>query len=479
MSKQSRDSVENMVKYLGSSECVDELEVQYFSEILTAYFALGRPSYFSQYKVQLLDTYLKILQHLTIEQCFSVTHSFFLYVRTSNSTDGDLENQNEIKRCIFQPFKSNLERILPFINIPALNFDPNEDTYVIVTRHATTQGMYAPGKQIYAVCDALLQFKKKVILVNFGEQDEKFLELRGHSNFSLHKFNSNYNSLQNFLALRKLIDEIKPTEVITEIELSVINFIEAIGVPSKVCLLSSGIYQIPWFDKKYLTPELYSEDMKMREDAVKIPQTHSFEILAPSLAKVQIEQIRMDLDLQQKFVFGSFARYEMFTSKFLEFAKRALNSVPDSVLILAGTNDQSIAQGYLAEEIQQKKVILFGPVKTHVLGWAIDVFLDPFPTVAGFAALESLAKGKPVVTKECPGLENYRRSRVQDLIFEEESDLLDTLIAMAGCKKEYYKWSQKSKELAQSFDNSTALAATIYHSSKPKNLLCQGTRNAL
>ena len=107
------------------------------------------------------------------------------------------------------------------------------------------------------------------------------------------------------------------------------------------------------------------------------------------------------------------------------------------------------------------------------------MFLDPFPTVAGFAALESLAKGKPVVTKECPVLENYRRSRVQDLIFEEESDLLDTLIAMAGCKKEYYKWSQKSKELAQSFDNSTALAATIYHSSKPKNLLCQGTRNAL
>ena len=161
MSEQSRDSVEKMLRYLGSSDSYDELHAQYFSEILAAYFGLGRPSYFSQYKVQLFDTYLKILQHLPIEKSFSITHSFFLYVRTSNSTDGDLENQNEIKRYIFQPFKSNLEQILPSINVPALKFDPNEDTYLVMTRHATTQGMYAPGKQIYSVCDALLKFKKK------------------------------------------------------------------------------------------------------------------------------------------------------------------------------------------------------------------------------------------------------------------------------------------------------------------------------
>ena len=362
---------------------------------------------------------------------------------------------------IFQPFWSNLEKALPFIEVTGLNFHPNGNTYVVVTRHALTQGTYAPGKQIYSVCDALLQAQKRVILVNFGEQDEKFLEFENHPSFILHNCNSGYNSLQSFFELRELIDLHRPTEIITDIELSLLNLIEAIGVSSKVSLLSAGMYQTPWFDRKYLTTELYRDDMEMRAEVVEIPQTHSLEILAPSLPADEIDQLRMDLNLQQKFVFGSFARYEMFTLEFLKFAKRALNSVQDSVLILAGPHDQTIVQRYFAKEIEQKKVILFGPVKTYVLGWLVDVFLDPFPTVCGYAVLESLAKGKPVVTKECASLGNYRKSRVQDLIFEEESEIIDALVSMAGCKDTYFRWSEKSKILAESFNRSTDLADVI------------------
>ena len=473
MSKYSRDTVEIVVKHLAKSKCSDKLDVNYLSEVLRAYFALGRPSYFSQYKKQLLDVYVKILPHLTVEQCFQIAHDLFLYVRTNNSTNSDLENQSEINRLVLQPFKSNLKLILPSLNVSNLNFSLNEDTYLILTRHAVTQGMYAPGKHIYAVCDALLKAKKKVVLVNFGNEDEKFFELREYSYFSFYKCESHYNSLQSFFALRELINEIRPTEIITEIELSVINLIEAIGVSSDVCLLSSGFFQTPWFNKKYLGSELYSDDMQMRDELVEIPQTHSLEILAPSLAQTQIDQMRTSLGIQQNFVLGSFARYEMFTTQFLLFAKRALDLVPNSVLVLAGANDQQIVQTYLAEEIAQKKVILFGPVKTHVLGWAVDVFLDPFPTVAGFAALESLAKGKPVVTKECPGLGNYKKSRVQDLIFKRESDLIEALISMSECKNEYFKWSQQSKHLAAGFDNSTALAAAIYNSPRQRHLSFQ------
>lgn len=473
MSKHSVDSVEIMVEHLAKSKCSDPLDVNYFSEVLSAYFALGRPALFSRFKRQLLDAYVKILPNLTVEQCFEITHALFLYVRTNNSTNGDLENQSEINEFVFQPFKSTLEQVLPSFNVSDLNFSPNEDTYLILTRHAVTQGMYAPGKHIYAVCDALLKAKKRVVLVNFGNQDEKFLELRKYSDFSFYGCESNYSSMQSFYALRELINEIRPAEIITEIELSVINLIEAIGISSDVCLLSSGFYQTPWFDKKYLGSELYLDDMQMRDELVEIPQTHSLEILAPSLAQTQIDQIRTSLGIQHNFVLGSFARYEMFTSQFLLFAKRALDLVPNSVLVLAGANDKQIVQTYLAEEIEQKKVILFGPVKTHVLGWVVDVFLDPFPTVAGFAALESLAKGKPVVTKECPGLGNYKRSRVRDLIFKKESDLIEALISMAECKNEYFKWSQQSKNLAAGFDNSTALAAAICNSPRQRNLSFQ------
>ena len=81
------------------------------------------------------------------------------------------------------------------------------------------------------------------------------------------------------------------------------------------------------------------------------------------------------------------------------------------MLILAGSNDRATAEQCLANEIEKNKVILLGQVKTYVLGWLVDVFLDPFPNIAGFAALESLAKGKPVVTKECVGLELPKKSR--------------------------------------------------------------------
>ena len=114
---------------------------------------------------------------MPIELSFKITHQLFLYVRTNNSVNGDLENQSEINKRVLQPFQTNLERMLPSIEVPRLDFHPNKDVYVVMTRHAVTQGMYAPGKQIYSVCDALLKARKKVILVNFGNQDEKFLEL--------------------------------------------------------------------------------------------------------------------------------------------------------------------------------------------------------------------------------------------------------------------------------------------------------------
>ena len=69
--------------------------------------------------------------------------------------------------------------------------------------------------------------------------------------------------------------------------------------------------------------------MNIRAGFVEIPQTLSLEILAPAVPVGEVERLRMELNLQEKFVFGSFARYEMFTEEFLEFAKRALCSVPD------------------------------------------------------------------------------------------------------------------------------------------------------
>ena len=70
------------------------------------------------------------------------------------------KTRGEINKRVLQPFQTNLERMLPSIEVPRLDFNPNKDVYVVMTRHAVTQGMYAPGKQIYSVCDALLKAQK-------------------------------------------------------------------------------------------------------------------------------------------------------------------------------------------------------------------------------------------------------------------------------------------------------------------------------
>ena len=95
------------------------------------------------------------------------------------------------------------------------------------------------------------------------------------------------------------------------------------------------------------------------------------------------------------------------------------------------------------------------------MGWIIDVFLEPFPVIAGFAVLESLAKGKPVFTLKCPFLGNYASSRVSDLIFENELDLVQEMLAAATSEEVYGRLSEKSLAVAQTLYDDTSLANSI------------------
>ena len=307
----------------------------------------------------------------------AITHSFFLFIRTNNTILNDRENQDEINRLIFIPFQRKLAEMLPYIDAEELVFQTQPDTYVLVTRHAVTQGMYAPGKFLYSVSRALLQAKKRVILVNFGKMDETFAALTSNDNFTT--CNCSSALIPSFLSLREIIKKYRPKEVLTEIELSALNLIEALGVSSKICLLSAGVFKTPWFDKKYLVTELYEEVDKPDKTIVPIPQVHSKEILAPSCSNEILKDLRNHYDLNEKFVIGSFARYEKFTLDFVRLAKRAIESIPNSVLILAGSNDQKKVANFFSEEIKKGKVILLGVVKTPILGWVIDVFLSLFP----------------------------------------------------------------------------------------------------
>jgi hypothetical protein len=447
------------IAQLTAATNLDGTAVKTFAEVLHLYFSNGRPAYFSRLKDDMVNVFPRILEFASIEIIFDITYNFFLFVRTTNTTLSDRENQDEINKFIFIPFQKKLAELLPHIDAKKLLFEPRSDTYVIVTRHAVTQGMYAPGKFLYSVSHALLKAKKRVVLVHFGQMDETFAGLKNYHNFA--SLSCTEGLIPSFLSLREIINKFRPKEVLTEIELSALNLIEAIGVSSNICLLSAGVFKTPWFDKKYLVTELYQEADTLDKSLVPIPQVHSKEILAPSCPNETLKGLRSQFALEGKFVIGSFARYEKFSVDFLRLAKRALEAIPNSVLILAGSNDQQKAANFFSEEIKKQKVILFGVVKTPIMGWVIDVFLEPFPVIAGFAVLESLAKGKPVFTLKCLDLGNYVSSRDPNLVFENEVELIAGMSAVAASSEKYEQLSFRSLEIAQSLYDDTALASSI------------------
>ena len=234
------------VAQLTAAPNLDGTAVNTFAEVLHLYFSNGRPTYFSKFKDDFVTVFPRILDLASIENIFDITHSLFLFVRTSNTTLSDRENQDEINKFIFIPFQKQLAEMLPYIDAKEL-FEPRSDTYVLVTRHAVTQGMYAPGKFLYSVSHALIKAKKQVVLVNFGQMDETFAALNNNDNFTA--LNCSNATVPSFFSLREIIKEFRPKEVLTEIELSALNLIEALGVSSNVCLLSAGVFKTPWFDK--------------------------------------------------------------------------------------------------------------------------------------------------------------------------------------------------------------------------------------
>ena len=97
----------------------------------------------------------------------------------------------------------------------------------------------------------------------------------------------------------------------------------------------------------------------------------------------------------------------------------------------------------------------------HVLGNCCDVFIDTFPFPCGFSAIEIMAKGKPTLTINNPNLRNYKKSRIDELIFDNENKLNEGLINLENNSKFYNEMSKKSIKIAQNYDNSEKLAEVI------------------
>lgn len=412
-------------------------EAQHFSDILTEYFRSDRSERFGQYEQDLTKKLPQMFGFLEFNNLIEFAHRYFMFCRTINPKENTDSKQKKISSDVLSPFSKRLKLILEDQKLLPLDYKPKAKNVILQTRHAQTEGAYAPGKQIFALSKALIKNGCKVKVISHGDVDNQFKNLmRIDPNFHVtHK--RDLTPFEKLLELRAEATHFEPSGIFTDEELGVLTAAELIGLPSKCFLLSAGFYRTPWYTKILLTEELMTDELRKDKRFHEIPQALVLENLAPPVEESKVFDAKNKLRLEKKFILASFARYEMFSEDYLHFVNDVLEAIDNSIFILAGHNDQTVAKRILKKHDSNGRVRILGPSNISILGHVCDVFLDTFPTTTGYAALESFAKGKPVFTLECDNLGNYRKNRLEELIFKDKSNLVHHL-ARAANDADYY-----------------------------------------
>ena len=423
--------LKQQVEILNSTEDLDFREVEIFLSLIAHYFSKGRPKYFAEFEKIMTPRFAEIIERIEFEQLTTITNHYHQLAKTAKRVGYDDTRQKYISAQIPGPFVRRLEKIQKNDPISQLSYEINPNNVMILTRHALTKGTYAPGKQIFAIANSLVKKGKNVEVISLGSIDKSFIKLMNeNSNFQVYeqKYGGADNTSQ-FLEMRDKINEFKPAVIFTEVEVSILVAIEMYQLPSPIFLVSAGFYRVPWYSGILVTPELRKQigNEKTDRPIFNIPQTHLPESLAPYCDPVILTKTKAELNITSRFVIASFARYELFSDDFLILAQTILRSIPNTALILAGSNDQTSAKEFLKDFIADGRVKLLGVSDISVAGYCCDVFLDTFPIPTGFAALESMAKGKPVFSMDCDLLKFYGASRVKHLIFKSQKQLLISL----------------------------------------------------
>ena len=436
-------------------------EAQYFADIINNYFQLGRPQEFEEYETELTQKLPQLFSFLDFNQLINLSHNYFLFCRTNNPEKNTDLHQQKINEEVFIPFWNRLNLILKNQNFTRLNYNPKPKNVILQTRHATTQGSYAPGKQIFAFSKALLLERYNVKVLSSGNIDADFKDLMLNNPCFHVSQKQGLSELEKLADLRSECQQFEPATVFTDAELGLLVAAEIIGMPAKCHLLSAGFYRVPWYSKILLTEELMTDELREDSKFHAIPQTLLMENLAPKISKNQILEARSQLKLENDFVVGAFARYEMFSESYLSFVDTYLQRTKNTKVVLAGPNAQNLAKRLLACHISNGRVKLLGKSNTAILGHLCHAFLDTFPNVTGYAALESMAKGKPVFTLDCKNLGLYSKNRLRELIFDCERELLEGLVRAQTDKAYYSQMAEASLDLVSKLGGLDQLAEAI------------------
>ena len=439
------------------------IRINELSKLLQYYFNNGRPKNFIKYVDELIDIIPEMMNNMSFNELLYIIPNYYQFCYTVTIEDNFSVNQNKISKKLLVPFSKSLINILQKLNFGPLSYVVFENRYVIICRHAITKGMYAPGAVIYSITSGLLKLGKQVIVVSLGNIDRKFLDLKkNNSNLSILKKDDNSTAKIQLINLRKICENFRPVKIITEMPINIGTALYYSNVTSKILYWSPGFTQVPWFDKVMLVPELVNEELLKSKKFTEIPRSINFELLSPNINLKLVESFKKNNFIENTdFVIGTFSRYDKISKLFLELVFNLLEVNKNRKIIIAGTNDSSMAKKILKKFILNKQAIILGFSDVHILGHTCNIFLDTIPYPCGSSAIEIMAKGKPVLVLNQTNLDNYKKSRIDELILENETKLNECLVKLETNLKFYNEMSRKSIDLAKSYDKSSNLADVI------------------
>ena len=432
-------------------------------KFLNYYFDNGRPKDFIKYVNDLFKVSSKILQACNLNELLTYIPNLYQFFYTITLNNYYLDSQKNICNKLLIPFSKVLLATLSQNNFKNITYKVEENHYLLICRHAVTIGMYAPGSIIYSITSELIKKKKKVILVSFGQVDRKFLTLQKvNVNFSIltpQKDSTPLKQLENLIHICKVL---KPIKIITEMPVNIVTALYYINISSKILYWSPGFTEVPWFDKVMLIPEIASKKKLKEKRNILIPRSINFDLLNPKIDIEVINDFKKKYNFTNKnFILGTFARYEKISLQFLEIISYLLVKNHHRKIILAGSNDNNDVKKFLRKFVHNEQAIILGESNVHILGNACDVFVDTIPFPCGSAALEMMAKGKPVIGIESENLADYKKSRLQNLMVKNKFLLNDVLIKLEKNKNFYTNMSKDSIIIARNWDNSSEIVKII------------------
>ncbi|MEM7071291.1 MAG: hypothetical protein AAF403_05965 [Pseudomonadota bacterium] len=360
-------------------------------------------------------------------------------------------------------------------NINPIQFNKGQN-YIFIAKVASVVSNYSPGKMVYTYCKSFLDHGHAITIIPYLGLDDKFKnlqkkyphlnvckpliktlpqELVHSSSNDHHVLTSDYNKYF-FLEMIKIINDEKPTAIFTEREFGPSALLSMIGCNVPMIYFSPGFYNVPWYDKiglpRPLQPQAERDCIRI-QDCFNIPMYLDMELLVPDIGKSLQDNAIKKLKINPNdFIFGMLARKQKMGLEYCKLCRKILDAIPNAKLILAGAGDDRLIFQVLKDDIAKKRAIILKNQNAHLLGYLFDVGLETFPVGAGFAIMELMAKGKPVLSLSLATVTietGYKQMRDPDNLFITEYALIERMVELANSKDLYQKMAKKAKTIIQ------------------------------